>query len=178
MNLFKRTKLADERIINLKNKIYAEIYVLVTVICAVSSIVKYFIYDMEIEGIVTELAILIISGFYYLYRSITLGIASAEIELHDAKSKWPQRKKNFVFSVSLGVIIALIFGVNSAVRYADGIGQSIWYFFLVTFVSLMIYLPFFIITIVIGNDAIQKKSNDVVNKMFIAEESGENNEEY
>jgi hypothetical protein len=32
-------------------------------------------------------------------------------------------------------------GVNSAVSYADGSSQGVWYFVLVSFVSVMIYLP-------------------------------------
>jgi len=178
LNLFKQTKLVDERIINLKNKIYAEIFILVTIVCTVSTVIKFFIYNMEIKSIVTELIILIISGLYYLYRSIKLGIVSAEIEFDNAKSRWSRRKKNLITSLVFGIVIALVFGVNSAVQYAEGIGQSLWYFFLVTFVSLLIYLPFFMIMLVVGNDVIQKKSDDAVRKLFTDDESGENDEKH
>jgi len=178
MRLFKQTKVIDERIVNLKNKIYAEVFIIVTIICSLSSIVKYFFLDKGIEDIVTELIILIFSSAYYTYRSMQLGIFSAEVEIHDATSKWPRRKKNLVGSIIGGVVIALIFGINSAVRYGDNLGQSIEYFFMVTFVSLMIYLPFLIITLVIGHDTLYKKSDDVVNKMMINSDSGDENEEH
>ena len=33
MRLFKQTKVIDERIVTLKNKIYAEVFIIVTIIC-------------------------------------------------------------------------------------------------------------------------------------------------
>src|SRR5690625_5552693 len=89
---------------------------------------------MQTINIVTELVILIVSGVYYIYRSVKLGVVSAEIEMHDAKSKWPQRKKNLFYSILFGIVFAFSFGLNSAIQYGEGVGQSIWYFIMVTFV--------------------------------------------
>lgn len=178
MGLYKKFNIEDERITNLKNKIYAEIYILVIVICGISSVVKCTIYDRSIEDITTELIILIVSGLYYVYRSTRLGVISAEVEMHDSRSKWPQKKKNLFIGVALGIGIALFFGINSAVQYADGVGQSIYYFLLTTAVSLMIYLPFFLIILVVGHDVIKKKSDKAMNEILDDDESGDDNEKY
>lgn len=177
MGLYKKSGVEDERITNIKNKIYTEIYILVIVIASISVVFKYFIYNLGIEGIATELIILFLSGVYFIYRSTRLGVFSAEIEMHDRESKWSHQKKNLFASVTLGVVIALVFGINSAVQYAEGINQSINYFLLTAFVSLLIYLPFFLIFIVGGNEILKKSSEKSINKM-LDDESGDNNEKY
>ncbi|MFD1030207.1 DUF6773 family protein [Metaplanococcus flavidus] len=177
MGLYKKSGIEDERITNIKNKIYAEVYILVMVIAIISVVLKYFIYNLGIEGIATELIILFLSGVYYIYRSTRLGVFSAEIEMHDRKSKWSQQKKNLFASVALGVVIALGFGINSAVQYAEGTSQSIQYFLLTAFVSLLIYLPFFLIFIVGGNEILKNNSEKNINKM-LDDESGDDNEKY
>lgn len=178
MEIHKKSKFKDERLANLKNKIYAEIYILVMVIIGISTVAKYFIYDMGIQGITTELAIAFISGVYYTYRSTRLGVISAEVEMHDRESKWTRQKKNLFTGIILGILIALFFGINSAVQYAEGPGQRIYYFSLVSIVSLMIYLPLFLVVLVLGNDILKKKSDKAVNKMLDADESGDRDEKY
>lgn len=177
MGFYKRANVKDERLTNLKNKIYAEIYILIILICGISTVVKYFIYEMGIQGIATELAIVFISGVYFTYRSTKLGVISAEVEMHDRESKWPQQKKNLFTGIILGIVIALFFGINSAVQYADGAGQRIYFFSITAIVSLMIYLPIFLIILVVGNDQLKKKSDKAVNKM-LDDESGESDEKY
>lgn len=177
MGFYKKTNIEDERITNTKNKIYAEIYILVIVISSISAILKYFIYNLGPGSIATELTILIASGVYYVYRSTRLGIVSAEIEMHDRKSKWSQQKKNLFSSIALGIGIALVFGINSAVQYGEGVNQSIYYFFLTTFVSLLIYLPFFFIFLVVGHTTLKKESEKSINKM-LDDESGDHDEKY
>lgn len=178
MSLYKKKAFEDERITIIKNKIYAEIYIVVVVISFISIILKYFIYNLGPSSIATELTILIASGVYYLYRSASLGIVSAEVEMHDSTSKWSKRKKNIISSIALGVGIALVFGINSAVQYAEGVNQSITYFLLTTFVSLLIYLPFFLIFLVVGNETLKNKSDKAINKMLDDEESGDIDEKY
>ena len=178
MGFFNKSQVKDERVVNIRNKIYAEIYVLVATICTISVIVKYFIYGYNLEYVMTELTILFLGGIYFLYRSVTLGIFSAEVELHDRKNKWSTKKKNLIMSVGLGIGIALAMGINSAVQYADGVQQSIEYFFLVGFVSLMIYLPFLIIVLVAGNEYAKRKSDNVMNKMLDDDEFGDDNEKH
>ncbi|RLJ86631.1 DUF6773 family protein [Planococcus citreus] len=177
MGLFKKSGIKDERITNTKNKIYAEIHILVMVIAVVSIVFKYFIYNRGIESVTTELLILFLSAVYFMYRSTSLGVFSAEIEMHDRESKWPQQKKNLVASITLGVVIALVFGTNSAVQYADGLLQSIYYFFLTALVSLMIYLPFFLIFIVGGNEILKRNSEKSIDRM-LHDESGDNDEKH
>lgn len=178
MGLFKKPTIEDERINNIKNKIYAEIYILVIVISMISIVVKYFIYDFGIEGIATELLILFLSAVYYMYRLTRLGVVSAEIEMHDRKSKWSQQKKNLFYGITLGIGIALFFGINSAVQYAEGVPQSINYFFVTALGSLMIYMPFFLIILVVGNDVLKKKSDKAVNKMLDEDDFGDYDEKY
>lgn len=177
MGLYNASKVEDERITNIKNKIYAEIYILVSVICSISFVVKYLIYGVGIGVVATEIIILLLSGSYYLYRSTKLGIYSAEVEMHDSKSKWPQKKKNLYSGLALGIGIALFFGINSAVQYAEGVSQSISYFFVTAGVSLMIYVPFFLIILVVGHDVIKKSSDQAINKI-LDDESGEDDEKY
>jgi hypothetical protein len=178
MGLYNTSKVEDERITNIKNKIYAEIYILVSVICIISFVVKYLIYGVGIGVVATELIILMLSGSYYLYRSTKLGIYSAEVEMHDSRSKWPQKKKNLYSGLALGIGIALFFGINSAVQYAEGVSQSISYFFVTAGVSLMIYVPFFLIILVVGHDVIKKSSDQAINKILDDDESGEDDEKY
>ena len=176
MSFYKKTNIEDERITNIKNKIYAEVYILVVAISSISFILKYFIYNLETKSIATELTILVASSLYYVYRATKLGLVSAEIEMHDRKSKMSQQKKNLIASITLGVGIAIIFGVNSAVQYAEGLSQSINYFLVTTFVSLLIYLPFFLIFIVVGNRTLKKESDKAINKMLDEDECGDNDE--
>lgn len=178
MGIFKKKNIEDERITNTKNKIYTEVYSLVMAISGISIFLKYFIYNLGPKSIITELTILIASGVYYVYRSTSLGIVSAEIEMHDRKSKWSQQKKNLLSSIVLGIGIALLFGINSAVQYAEGVNQSISYFLLTTFISLLIYLPFFLIFLVVGVVILKKKSEKAINKMLEDDNSGDNDEKY
>ncbi|WP_087974787.1 DUF6773 family protein [Oceanobacillus rekensis] len=178
MGFFKKSQVKDEWVINTRNKIYAEVYVLVVVLCSISAIVKYFVYDLNMEHVLTELIILITVGIYYLYRSIRLGIFSAEVELHDRKNKWSMQKKNLFMSVGLGIGIALFMGINSSVRYADGVQQSIYYFLITGFGSLMIYLPFFVVILVAGNEMAKRNSDRAMNKMLDNDEFGDDDEKH
>ncbi|MEH6947414.1 DUF6773 family protein [Bacillus sp. JJ634] len=142
MNLFKRTKkTTDERIENVRNKIYKEMYHVIMAICLVSFVVKMYKYGAGIEEVVLELVILIGGGVYFLARSIFLGVFWDEVEMHDHTSKTSMSMKTIFSSVGLAFIIAVVMGINSAVSYADSSSQGLWYFILVSFVSVIIYLP-------------------------------------
>ena len=141
----KRKRFVDERILNMQNQIYREIYLLVMGICLLSVIAKQYIFDLDIKQALTELIILLITGVYYLVRAASSGIFSDEVEIHDRNSKVPMNSKNVYFGLGFGLLISLFFGIRSAIVYGDGYLQSILYFVTVTFVSLMIYIPFLII---------------------------------
>lgn len=142
MNFFKRPKKkVDERIENIRNKIYKEIYMIISAICLGSLFLKVFLFDDGAKGAVLELLILFVGGVYYLARSIFLGVYWDEVELHDRNSKIPMSNKTIFTSIGLAFLIALFMGINSAVNYADNTSQGLWYFVLVLFVSIMIYLP-------------------------------------
>ncbi|KON70679.1 hypothetical protein AKG34_19165 [Peribacillus butanolivorans] len=139
MKVFK--KITDERIENVRNKIYKEMYHVIMAICLLSVLFKIYKYGVGSGELYLELVILLASGVYYLARSIFLGVFWDEVEMHDRTSKTQMSKKTIFGTVGLALIIATIMGVNSAVSYADGSSQGLWYFVLVWCVSVMIYLP-------------------------------------
>lgn len=150
MDVFKRTKKnTDERIENIRNKIFKEMYYVVMVICLISVFFKMYKFGIGesalMEEAILELIILIVGGVYFLASSIFLGVFWDEVEIHDRTSKTPMSKKTIRRSVGLAFLIAIIMGVNSAVSYADSTSQGFWYFIQVLFVSLMIYLPILLI---------------------------------
>ena len=146
VNFFKRPKKrVDERIENVRNQIYKEIYWIISVLCLGSFFLKVFLFDVGAKGVVLELLIMIVSGVYYLARSIFLGVYWDEVELHDRSSKVPMSNKTIFTSVGLSLLIAIFMGVNSAVNYADSPSQGLWYFVLVLLVSIAIYLPVFLL---------------------------------
>ncbi|CAH0269620.1 hypothetical protein SRABI96_03654 [Peribacillus sp. Bi96] len=142
MNIFKRKKMiTDERVENVRNKIYKEMYHVILAICLVSALFKLYKYGAGSGELYLELVIIVAGGLYYLARSIFLGVFWDEVEMHDRTSKTPMSRKTIFGTVALALIIAIFMGVNSAVSYADSSSQGIWYFVLVSFVSVMIYLP-------------------------------------
>ena len=150
MDVFKRTKKnTDERIENIRNKIFKEMYYVVMTICLISIFFKMYKFGIGesalMEEAILELVILIVGGVYFLARSIFLGVFWDEVEIHDRTSKTPMSKKTIFRSVGLAFLIAIIMGINSAVSYADSTSQGFWYFIQVLFVSLMIYLPILLI---------------------------------
>jgi len=150
MDVFKRTKKnTDERIENIRNKIFKEMYYVVMTICLISVFFKMYKFGIGesalMEEAILELVILIVGGVYFLARSIFLGVFWDEVEIHDRTSKTPMSKKTIFRSVGLAFLIAIIMGINSAVSYADSTSQGLWYFIQVLFVSLMIYLPILLI---------------------------------
>ncbi|WP_223703055.1 DUF6773 family protein [Sutcliffiella deserti] len=165
MGLFRGTgKVIDERLVNMQNKVYREMYVLVLVICIVSIGVKIFFNGTNISNIATEVIILIAQGIYYMARASSLGIFTDEVEMHDRKSKTSMKMKNVWGALVGGFAIALFFGIMSAINYADNTQESITFFFSVFFVSLLIYLPFFLILFGGTFLAAKKNSDRVVNK--------------
>lgn len=144
MRWFKHEQ-TDERIDQLKNKIYKEAHYLVLAICIVSLMVKMIVQGPNgISPIWTELVIVTVSSLYYVARSAKLGLYSDEIEVHDRGSKLPMTAKNALIGGLIGLGIALFFGVRSAVLYADGGLQSVWYFLIVSLASLIIYVPVYV----------------------------------
>jgi len=142
----KKKKHIDERIVSTQNKLYKETYNLVIFICMVSCIVKYFMYGSGLKVIATEIIILLASGLYYGIRSIQLGLYSDEVEVHDqSNTTFTKGVKSIIWSGILGVAFATFFGIRSATVYAEGTVQSLWYFILVFAVSLMMYIPFWIV---------------------------------
>ena len=111
VNFFKRPKKrVDERIENVRNQIYKEIYMIISVLCLGSFFLKVLLFDVGAKGVVLELLIIIVSGVYYLARSIFLGVYWDEVELHDRSSKVPMSNKTIFTSVGLSLLIASSWG--------------------------------------------------------------------
>jgi len=93
----------------------------------------------------TEVLIVLISSLHYGSRSIFLGLYSDEVEVHDQRSKLSMSAKNVIWGLGIGLALALIFGIRSAVIYGIGGLQSVWTFFIVFLVCLMIYIPLLVV---------------------------------
>lgn len=181
MGFFKKKKTEDEWVTQTKNKIYAEMYKVVVYLCAISIVVKLFINGFSDSLYLrndTELIILLVASLYYLHRSIRLGVYAAETELHDRKSKWSMQKKNTIWSIVAGFGIAAFMGLNSAVNFAEGAKQSVYYFFMVMGGSLIFYLPVMLIVFVAGNAMAKRESERVMEKMLHDGSDGEDDEKY
>ena len=165
MGLFKR-KVIDERVQNTQNKIYREIYYIVSVICFISLIAKTVIYGRGVEHVATELVILAACGIYYSFRGMYSGVLSEEVEIHDANSKYRFSTKTIFLGILCGVVIALAMGLNSAINYADNNVQALEYFFMVFFISLIIYVPFLAIFLYVSYQSAIKKSKQINDKML------------
>ncbi|MFS0864870.1 DUF6773 family protein [Fredinandcohnia sp. 179-A 10B2 NHS] len=142
MGIWKK-KQTDERVINIQNKIYKEMYLIIMVLSLISVAVKYFTIEFSLRAVMFEWIVILVTSIYYVARSAYLGIYSDEVELHDNNSKMKLSKKNIIYGIALGVILAIIFATNSAVNYADSQQESVLFFISVFFISLFIYAPLF-----------------------------------
>ncbi|WP_339196460.1 DUF6773 family protein [Solibacillus sp. FSL R5-0449] len=163
---FWNKKIVDERVYNTQNKIYREIYILTMIIVIASIAVKFYLSGVSMESVATEMVILICGSLYYGFRSAQLGVFSDEVELHDANSKFSYSTKQLIVGSGLGLVIALFMGINSAYQYADSSSQAIEYFFLVFIVSLMIYVPFYLLLLFGAYKSALNKSQKVNSKML------------
>lgn len=167
---FKRNKIMDERVVNIQNKIYREIYVLISAICMLSAAIKFYLYGVGKGIAYTEIIILVASTIYYFTRSASLGIFSDEVEIHDRNHKTPMSSKNVYLALALGVCASLFFGVRSALVYGEGFLNSLYYFGIVFVAAFAIYLPIFIIIFVIPFILAKKASLKASEKDLIDKE--------
>lgn len=163
---FWNKKMVDERVYNTQNKIYREIYILTLIIVIVSIGVKFYRFGVSMESVATEMVILICASLYYGFRSSQLGVFSDEVELHDASSKFSYSTKQLIIGSGLGLVIALFMGINSAYQYADSSSQAIEYFFVVFIVSLIIYVPLYLLLLFAAYKSALNKSQKVNSKML------------
>ena len=165
MGLFKR-KMVDERVQNMQNKIFREMYYMISIFCVISLIGKTIIYGFGSGRTTTEMVILIACGVYYSIRGMYSGILSEEVEIHDANSKFRFSTKTLVIGILCGVLIALAMAFNSAINYADSNAQALEYFFVVFLISLLIYAPFLTVFLFISYQSAVKKSKQINDKML------------
>ncbi|WP_273834288.1 DUF6773 family protein [Guptibacillus sedimenti] len=157
----------DERVTNLQNKIYREMYILIVVICALSIVYKQFFVDGGTRELWTEVIILVASSVFYVGRSAMLGIFSDEVELRES-SKLGFNTRNFVISLIVGVAISLFFAIRNSQKYANSSEEAFTFFFVILFGSLMIYIPV-LFAIMVVPYAIAKRKSDQVNEQELEE---------
>ncbi|KHF38732.1 DUF6773 family protein [Halalkalibacter okhensis] len=155
MGLFKKTKVLDERVEALRNKIYKEIYMLVTVICLLSVVIKSSIYGMDYDLFLIELLILLVGGFYYSIRAARLGIYAADVEISERSSKYSLSTKTLIGGLLFGLAISLFFGIRNSFLYGDETNR-LWFFLLIFFVSFIIYVPALTIISLLGHEFMKK----------------------
>ncbi|UOQ84977.1 DUF6773 family protein [Gracilibacillus salinarum] len=167
---FKKSSFQDERVINEQNKIYRELFMVIYLVCLVSAIYKSFEYGISMEYVATEMIIFLVAGAYYAIRVVQKGLFTSEVELHDQKHKWSFQAKTVISGIVFGLLIALIFGVNSSVQYADSRMEEISFFFITFAGSLMIYLPFLVIGLFVSYQIAKTRSDKAVDKQLEEEE--------
>ncbi|MFD1361242.1 DUF6773 family protein [Lentibacillus salinarum] len=176
---FRKHNTKDERITNIENKIYREIYILVMLICAISAAIKFYQNGFHLEAVYTEWVIFIATGIYFSWRSASLGIFSDEVEMHDRTSKMTKGQKQLVIGMVIGVGAALVIGMRSAILYGDGFANSIYTFFLVFAASIMMYVPFLVLVMAISYTMMKRKSDKTVAKQLDdSAEDGDPDEKY
>lgn len=164
--MFKQAKIVDERIVNTKNKIYRECYNLAMFISLGSIVVKMVLGMRAMENFTLELILLIGVSGYYTIRAVKLGVFSEEAELLEANQKVKFDVRTAIVSVAFGIILGVIFGVNSAMSYADSTSQGVYYFLLTFFTTIMMYAPVFFLIVFVPYFIAKKKSEQVNRKML------------
>jgi len=161
----KKNEIKDERVENLYNKIYRELYAVVIILAAVSIIAKYFYYGLNLEHVVFELILLIAVSIYFLVRSVWMGLYSDMVELKDKSRKisLPINVKQIIIALIGGLGISLFFGIRSALIYGGG-GNRLNYFLLVFSASFLIYVPFMVLGTFLVHYVSNKKSKEVNEK--------------
>lgn len=171
MKWLRRRYPRDERIEQIKNSIYREMYWLVNAIAGISIITK-LILGMDIQSMLTELVIVTAASLYYLFRIVQKGIYSDEVEIHDHNSKLPMSVKQMLIGIGIGIVVALFFGIRSAVLYGDKKGE-IETFLIVFLASFMIYVPFLLLYAVIAHASANKLSRIAAANNDEAAENGD-----
>jgi hypothetical protein len=156
-------KYRDERVEAAKSQIFRELYYLMMGFAGISVIVKSIMYPENWKASFFELLLIIFSSVYYILRSVQKGLYTDEIEVHDQQNKRSMSQKNLLIGLGSGIAIALFFGIRSALVFG-GEGTTILFFFFSFIASLMIYIPFFVGFMVIGDQLARKASLRNANK--------------
>jgi hypothetical protein len=163
-----KKKQKDERVTNLQNKIYREMYILVVIICALSVIYKQFFVEGGTQHLWTEIIIFLVSSVYYLVRSTMFGIFSDEVEMHDRTSKLSFNNRNFLISLFLGVGFSLLLAIRNSLKYGEGTQETFYFFLSILLGCLMIYIPVLFCIMVLPY-AVAKYKSDKINERELEE---------
>ncbi|MFF2092359.1 DUF6773 family protein [Paenibacillus sp. NPDC058174] len=155
-----RSSTGDERLDQVRNKLYAEAYWLVVIICYVSAVVKLIRFGTDYKLFLTEFIILAATSVYIGIRSILKGVYAAKAELKDRRSRMSRSKKQLISGLVLGLGIAIFFGVRSAVLYGDDSTRFVYFLSVFAF-SIIFYIPLFLIILWLGHAALRKASQSM-----------------
>lgn len=100
-------KIRDERVVQSKNKIYAELMQIVYLFIALSFIVKSLYLKMDLSQCMTEYVILIATPIYQMVRTRQLGVVLCT-NLRDQMNP----KKNIIAAI-IGVAVFFFFWISS-----------------------------------------------------------------
>ena len=150
-------KYRDEQVEAAKSQIFRELYYLMIGFAGISVIAKTILYPGNWKTSFFELLLIIFSAVYYILRSVQKGLYTDEIEENDEENRRSVSQKNMLIGLGVGLVIALFFGIRSAVIFG-GEGTMLRLFFLHFFGSLMIYIPFFLGVAVLGDQLANRVS--------------------
>ena len=104
LNWFKKSTAEDERIVNLKNKLYKEVYTLIMIICDIR---HHQIFCAPANG-VRLAGNADHTGRKLIFRDTpALGIYSDEVEVHDQRSKISFSMRTAIWGLVIGFALAL-----------------------------------------------------------------------
>lgn len=156
----KQTKIKDERVVQVNNKIQSEAYVVVTFLALISIFVKTYIMDMPFSQYVVELGMIIVSTTYIAIRSMLVG--------HDFMSTNKKKKLTIFFILGSSLAITTINGIRNYSLYSDkytGVFDGLFLSVLVvTFISAIIFISIILVFFNWlnnkGQQRLEKKLND------------------
>ncbi|WP_159881666.1 DUF6773 family protein [Paenibacillus puerhi] len=158
----KNKKIKDERIMQLKNKIQSEAYMVVIFLAGISCFIKSHVMDLDFSQFAVEFGIIILSTAYIAIRSMLIG--------HDLMNNSKGGKVLTITSIlAISLAISIINGVRNYSLYSDkysGVFDGLFISVLVvTFISAVVFISVVFALLygsnLLGQRRIEKKLNEV-----------------
>ncbi|NUU60639.1 DUF6773 family protein [Paenibacillus agri] len=156
----KNTKIKDEQIMQLKNKVQSEAYWVVIFLAAISCFIKSNVLDLDFSQFAVELGIIILSTAYIAIRSMLIGYV-----LNSKGGK----VLTITSILAISLAISIINGVRNYSLYSDkysGIFDGLFISVLVvTFISALVFISVIFALLywsnLLGQRRIEKKLNEI-----------------